>query len=146
MNKAFFAFAAITSLALFGCSAETGSDADLQTAAQSTCVSAAQARATYDRQVKAAMDRVQASFAAALAKHDQEVQDAAATRDQELASLPTDDHSSDLYNKVIIEYNAKVGADGTIQREYDAAVAAAQTQYNTDVEAAKDTYYSSMCR
>ena len=140
------AFAAAVGLA--ACSAETADTSSSSAAQTSGCVGVAQARRNYDAAVKAASDRLQADYASALAAHDAAVTQAKADRDAALAALggtANADHTGDQANEIILEYNAKVGADGSIARAYDEAVNAAQGRYRTAVQAALDTYNATAC-
>jgi len=143
----FAALAFVAAVSVTACSAETADTASSSAAQTSTCVGVAQARHTYDAAVKAASDRLQADYAAALAQDKAAVAQAAADRDAAIAALPSGnaDHSADQYNAIIIAYNEKVGADGPIARAYDAAVKAAQDTYNASVRTALDTYNATAC-
>jgi hypothetical protein len=130
------------------CSAETADTASSSASQTSGCVGATQARRNYDAAVKAANDQIQTDYAAALAANDASVAQAKADRDAALAALPSGpnaDHSADEYNAIILAYNAKVGADGSIAHAYADAVKAAQDRFHAAVQTALDAYNATAC-
>jgi hypothetical protein len=140
---------ALGSIALIGCAADADLSADdsanqaSEVSTQRGCTSYAAAKAAYDRRVQAEQARVKASYDAALAQFDADVQEAKRVRDAVLSSLPQDpssNESSDVLNAAITEYNHKVGPDGTIVHAYNAHVATAKDRFDAGVKAALDAY------
>jgi hypothetical protein len=144
---------AVLSLAsLVGCAgnAETGSD--LSTAQNETaapgCVSYETAKATYDREVKAAHDKILADYAAAMDTYNQGVAAAKAEYNAVLASIPTGNNSAndtEILNAAVQAYNAKVAPDGPLVSAYNASVAAAKATYDRSTQAALDEYNTTIC-
>jgi hypothetical protein len=146
------AFVSLTSVV--GCSADSDSNSDVlasstqhETAAQG-CLTYAQAKANFDREVQAAKDHLQADYDAAMAQFNAGVAQAKADMQAILASLPensTSNESAEILNKAVSDYNAKVAPGGPLDQAYNAAVAAAQAKYNASTQAATDEFNRNVC-
>jgi hypothetical protein len=134
--------------ALTACSQDADTTSNVSAAQTASCVSVAQARATYDHEIQRANEALEDAYTAAKSQYDASVHQAEVTRDQKLAQLPensTSDHSGDIENAIIKEFNDECAPGGPIDTAYQATCADAQKAFNATAKAAVDEYNASIC-
>ena len=99
----------------------------------------------YNQAIAGAKTTLQASYDAAMTQFNADVKQAEADRDAKLAALPKGDDTADLYNQVISDFNAEVGANGPIVATYNASVKTAQDVFNKTVQTALAAYDAHPC-
>ncbi len=138
---------ALVSAFVTGCSADTEADTDSEGAAVSnSCKSAKDGKATFDRDIAAALDQINASYDRALTKYNADIASSLATYNQDIAQAKAEvdaklaTATGAERTAAVDAYYAKVGEDGPLVRGYHARNAATKTAYEMATNAAVDAY------